>query len=256
MTCRRRGNLCLLSDRQAEELLESLDVEFDTDDEIDPGGDFVSDDEYYNDPEIEVLFSPPAPSKRRKEHSIQQENVQQKTKKVVPLVGPGAFTGSADKIDPTFTDFKNIKWRKGNLLVREQELLFDEPELEQFKSLDTPFKCFSYFVDGILEYIADQTNLYAKEKNIMNRFCTTAMEIRKYFGILLYMSVFRYPSMKSYWSEYAFLPIRNTMNRNRCDEIRYLHFNDNGAIPSTTSTMHDRLHKIQNDHTLPTSLRR
>lgn len=246
MECRRRGNLCLLSDRQAEDLLDSLDFDFDTDEEVDPGDDFESDDEYYFDPEIEELFSSPSPSKRRKEDSTEKENVPTTSNEQRLLVGPGTFKGSAEKIDPKAAEFKNIKWKQGNLVVPEEDLVFEEPELEQFKHLDTPYKCFSYFIDGILDYIAAQTNLYAKEKDIMNRFSTTSLEIRKYFGILLYMSVFRYPSIKSYWSEYAFLPIRNTMNRNRFDEIRrYLHFNDNSAIPSSKSEKHDRLYKIR-----------
>lgn len=124
--------------------------------------------------------------------------------------------------------------------------MFDDPELKQYEDLDTPYKCFSYFLDGILEHIAAQTNLYAKQKNIMTSFSTTVLEIRQFFGVLIYMSVFRYPSLRSYWSEYAFSPIQHTMTRNRFDEIRrYLHFNDNDAVPPKTSEKHDKLFKIR-----------
>ncbi|XP_062535158.1 piggyBac transposable element-derived protein 3-like, partial [Armigeres subalbatus] len=244
MDCRRKGKLCILSDRQAKELLESLDIDLDTDEEEDPGDDFESDD--YNDPEIEELFSSPPAPKRRKLDTSGTVNTEKASGKSDPLMGPGTFVGSADSIDPKSAAFKNIKWKKANLGVPESDLLFEEADLEQFKDLDTPFKCFSYFLDGILEHIAAQTNLYAKQKNITSSFSTTALEIRKFFGALLYMSVFRYPSIRSYWSEYAFHPIQNTLPRNRFDAIRrFIHFNDNDAIPAKNSAEYDRLYKIR-----------
>lgn len=247
MDCRRKGKLCILSDQQAKELLESLDIDLDTDEEEDPGDDFESDDDdYYNDPEIEELFSSPPAPKRRKQDVSGIVDAEKASGKSDPLMGPGTFVGSADSIDPKSAAFKNIKWKKANLGVPESDLLFEEADLEQFKDLDTPFKCFSYFLDGILEHIAAQTNLYAKQKNITSSFSTTALEIRKFFGALLYMSVFRYPSIRSYWSEYAFHPIQNTLPRNRFDAIRrFIHFNDNDAIPAKNSAEYDRLYKIR-----------
>jgi len=60
------------------------------------------------------------------------------------------------------------------------------------------------------------------------------------------MSVFRYPNVRSYWGEYAFGTIQNTMSRNRFEKIRgNLHFNDNSKLPSKDSTDHDPLYKIR-----------
>lgn len=80
----------------------------------------------------------------------------------------------------------------------------------------------------------------------MNSFSTTPQEIRKFFGILIYMSGYKYPNIRAYWGEYAFPPIQHTMPRNRFDKIRrYLHFNDNDTVPPKSSPKHDLLYKIR-----------
>lgn len=51
-------------------------------------------------------------------------------------------------------------------------------------------------------------------------------------GINYYMSVFKYPSVRSYWGEYGFKSIMDCMTRNRHDKIRqFLHFNNNETMP-------------------------
>ncbi|XP_058811021.1 uncharacterized protein LOC131675910 [Topomyia yanbarensis] len=65
MAYRRRG-LSSLSDRQAEQFIESLDEEIDTDEESDPGDDFYSDVEYHSDLEVEELFESPFAPRRGK----------------------------------------------------------------------------------------------------------------------------------------------------------------------------------------------
>lgn len=142
--------------------------------------------------------------------------------------------------------FKDIAWRTGNLIVPDADLVFEEPDLQKFKHLDTPYKCFSFFFDGILEHIAAQSNLYAKQKNILSNFSTSPIELRKLFGIMIYMSVYRYRNIRAYWGEYAFPPIQTALTRNRFDEIRrYMHFNDNDAAPPKDSPPHDKLYKIR-----------
>lgn len=161
MTSRRRG-LCLLSDRQADEILEFLDTEFDTDDDAESEDDFDCDEDYSYDPEIEELFSSPLPPSK---HRRPKEDIHEESEIEEPgmhVVEPGLFNGCADKIDPKSTVFKDITWRKVNLVTSESELLFEEPDLAQFENLDTPYKCYSYFIDGILEHITAQTNLHAK----------------------------------------------------------------------------------------------
>lgn len=240
MSKRRRSQLSMLTDRQIHEILESPDDGLDTDGEADEGSDFESDDDFFYDPDVEELFSESQPAaKRSKDES-----------EAGPSTGPsaGPSSGSHLRIDPKSASFKNVQWRKGNLDVPESDLAFDDPELgQQFKELNTPYKCFSYFLDDdILDHIAAQSNLYAKQKDIGNKFTTTGLEIRRYLGMLTYMSVFRYPNLRSYWGEYAFLGIHNTMSRNRFEEIRrFLHFNDNSALPSKSSEKYDRLYKAR-----------
>lgn len=61
------------------------------------------------------------------------------------------------------------------------------------------------------------------------------------------MSVFRYPSIRSYWStKFGFAPISGTMSLNRFEKIRsFIHFNDNDRHFPTSHPNHDRLHKLR-----------
>lgn len=201
-----RRRLSLLTDRQIVETLEFFDNNLDTDDEADIGSDSDSDEDYDGDLDEEELSSLP----KRLRKTITAETLE----------------NSQQNLD----------------------LNFDEPELSNHLiELDTPYKSFSYFLnDEILEHIAAQSNLYAKQKDINSRFSTNCLEIRKYFGILIYMSVFRYPNVRSYWGEHAFSGIQNTMTRERFEEIRrFLHFNDNSMFPPKTSDNYDKLFKVR-----------
>lgn len=58
-----------------------------------------------------------------------------------------------------------------------------------FKELVAPYDCFRYFLtDEIIQSIAEQSNLYARQKDIATKFV----------GVLICMSVYRYPNVRSY----------------------------------------------------------
>lgn len=156
-----------------------------------------------------------------------------KRQRITPLSG---FIGSSKDINPKSQQFKNILWRKKHIALHEKQIKFKGlTELpQQFSELKTPYDCFNYFFDDSLyQHIADQNNLYARQVNISTKFITSAPEIRKFVGILLYMSVYKYPNTREYWAENSFEHIRQTMTRNRFEEIRrFLHFNNNDEIPS------------------------
>lgn len=157
------------------------------------------------------------------------------------------FVGSVLDIDPKSPIFKKILWRQNNLVLDKSAISFTEIDLGDLKKLDTPFKCFEYFLnDTIIEHITQQTNLYAAQKDVNTSFSTTDLEIRQFIGILFFMSVFRYPNVRSYWGEYAFGTVQITMSKNRFEQIRSnLHFNDNSKLPSKDSADHDPLYKIR-----------
>lgn len=101
------------------------------------------------------------------------------------------FVGSVLDIDPKSPIFKKILWRQNNLVLDKSAISFTEIDLGDLKKLDTPFKCFEYFLnDTIIEHITQQTNLYAAQKDVNTSFSTTDLEIRQFIGILFFMSVF------------------------------------------------------------------
>lgn len=60
------------------------------------------------------------------------------------------------------------------------------------------------------------------------------------------MSVYHYPSVRSFWSKYGFSQIMQTMTVNRFEKLRsVIHFNDNSEHKPVGHPNHDRLHKIR-----------
>lgn len=72
----------------------------------------------------------------------------------------------------------------------------------EVKELKTPFQIFCYFfTDDIIKMIVEETNRAALTENINTKFTVTVDEMHHYIGILLYMSLYRYPSLRSFWGE-------------------------------------------------------
>lgn len=108
--------------------------------------------------------------------------------------------------------------------------------------------------DNIFSYIVNQTNLFATQYVLTNDVAPSARvhnwvptdiyEIKRFFGLLLYMGIVRMPSISDYWSQEPMF--RNTyvpsiMSRNRFELLlRMVHFADNEE-----NLNNDRLHKIQ-----------
>ena len=161
----------------------------------------------------------------------------------------GTFVGDRCAIKNNSADIKAIIWKQKRLQVHVNEVVFRGEKIlpAALADLKTPNECFRYFLTfKFLKHLAEQTNLYARSKNIECRFVTTATELRQFIGILIYMSVFRYPSVRSYWARYSFQPIIKTMTCKRFEEIRKnIHFNDNTRIAEKNTPSHDRLYKIR-----------
>ncbi|XP_054083828.1 piggyBac transposable element-derived protein 1-like isoform X1 [Zeugodacus cucurbitae] len=89
-------------------------------------------------------------------------------------------------------------------------------------------------------------NLYAKQKDISSKFCIDHQELRKFLGILLFTSVYRFPNSRSYWGQYGLDPIRLSMTCNRFEEIRnHLHFNNDASRIEKGQPGYDLLYKIR-----------
>lgn len=119
------------------------------------------------------------------------------------------------------------------------------PELSE---LDTPYACFKYFfTEDFMKIILEQTNLYATQKNPAISSAYNLTDLRKFFGVLLYMSVQNYPSTRSYWSpKFGYEPIYSVLTNNRFEQIKQsLHFNNNEYHKPIGEPGHDRLFKIR-----------
>lgn len=145
---------------------------------------------------------------------------------------------------------RNMVWKVKNMDIVEKAFQFNEnieypPEILE---LDTPFQFFSYFFDEeILNFLVDESNKYAFQNNPNFAEPVTVPELRKFLGIIIFTSVYHYPSVRSYWSnKVKFDPIAQTMNRNRFDKIRQMfHMNDNNKHWPPDHPQHDRMHKIR-----------
>lgn len=161
----------------------------------------------------------------------------------------GAFIGESNNINPQSSEFKDISWNKIGLQIQSSEVDFigNDSMPVEVSSLRTPYDFFSYFVpDTFLSEVANQSNLYARQRNSKTEFSVNVLDLKKYIGILFFMSVYRYPNVRSYWSRYVFQPIHSSMTVNRFEEIRrYMHFSDNQQLPPSDSPDYDVLYKIR-----------
>lgn len=177
------------------------------------------------------------------EYSISVENLVNVRNKNTILVD------EPTEIDPQSNEFEKISWEQSNLQYHSNEFKFRGAESLPFEisSLRTPCDFFSYFVtDTLLDELVDQTNLYAKQIKPKADFKVSVIEMKKYIGILIFMSVYNYPNVRSYWRRYGFDAIRSTMPVNRFEEIRrYIHFTDGSKIPTKEDPEYDVLFKIR-----------
>lgn len=87
---------------------------------------------------------------------------------------------------------------------------------------------FCYFFDKeVMDMVVLETNRFAVNSNINTQFHVSVDDLYHYIGILIYMSIYRYPNLESYWGRNAFTPISRTMTFKRFEAIkRFLSFRD------------------------------
>jgi hypothetical protein len=103
----------------------------------------------------------------------------------------------------------------------------------------SPYDFFSLFVnDQIFETISSQTNIFAEQNRLQFNSWrldqwheTTPNEIRRFFGLIIWMGLVRLPRIEMYWRKaegYNLSLPRKIMSRNRFELLlRFLHFTDN-----------------------------
>lgn len=144
----------------------------------------------------------------------------------------------------------HVTWRKQNIQLHINEVAFigNSALPPEIKDLKTPFELFSYFFDDeLVAMISEETNRSALYTNPETEFATSIQDIRQFIGILMYMSVYRYPNIESYWGRHAFGPIANTMPRNRFMAIKqYMSFQDEAERKKKGEPGYDPLFRIRN----------
>ncbi|KAL8585552.1 hypothetical protein ACOMHN_046212 [Nucella lapillus] len=128
-------------------------------------------------------------------------------------------------------------WRREDL-PRNLNIQQQWPVLPQARFLEqnlNPLEIFELFVDDeVVDYIVDQTNLYARRDKGNHNFVTTRQEFRTFMAILLLSGYNQLPRRNMYWdrnSDCHNTAVSGAMSRNRFDEhIRYLHLADNNTL--------------------------
>ncbi|CAN2388364.1 Transposase IS4, partial [Pristimantis euphronides] len=128
---------------------------------------------------------------------------------------------------------------------------FDTTEL-------TALDVFQIFVsDDLIAHMVAQTNLYAEQfirdnptSSYANRWTPVdAVELRKFWGLTLYMGLVKKPTIRAYWSTdllYHTSLFRVVMPRTRYEAIqKFIHYNDNSQCPSRDDPQFDCLYKIR-----------
>ena len=126
------------------------------------------------------------------------------------------------------------------------------PDLEADLSNNRPpIEFFNLFVTSeLLDMILEQTQLYAMSRSINNSNNEideiTVEDIRKAFGIVLYMGILKLQNRRMYWQNNTRVDsIANTMGVNRFAKImQLLHYNNN-LIPNSNSESYNKCYKIQ-----------
>lgn len=153
------------------------------------------------------------------------------------------------KIDPKSSEFERVLWKKGNLQFNEEQVRFsgDSSLSENIQNLETPYQVWSYlFPQSLEEHIVEETLKYA---GIDNAFTFNVFDLRKFIGILFYMTYYKLPNSRDYWSQNSHRcvdVIKAQMNRRRFEKIReVLHFNDKDKQPARDDQNRDRLYLIR-----------
>ncbi|XP_071051342.1 piggyBac transposable element-derived protein 4-like [Onthophagus taurus] len=174
---------------------------------------------------------------------------------------PEAFSDSQD--DRTPNALRNIdgpEWKapQGNqpVLIPFTKESGVNKNLSELLIVEEPLGFYSALVyDGIFQYIVDQTNLYAtqtltNEKDVTPHarvndwFPTDIYEMKRFFGLVIYMGIVRLPKLADFWSREPMFKTEfasAAMPRNRFQLLlNMVHFADNENNPQN-----DRLHKLQ-----------
>ncbi|KAI8432589.1 hypothetical protein MSG28_013576 [Choristoneura fumiferana] len=119
---------------------------------------------------------------------------------------------------------------------------------DEIMRLKTPIEFFKFiFPSAALNLIEEESNIYAAQIT-EDKFTKVANDdVRKFIGILIYMSVVHLPTTRHYWKEGTYIEkVASTMTCNKFEEIkRFLHFFDKTKELKPNDPNFDKLQKIR-----------
>lgn len=160
---------------------------------------------------------------------------------------------SSERVEAQATEslinLRHLLWKKQSFPFDENNVKFvGSKELpSSIMELQSPYQFFNnFFTNQFMENIVTESTRYAVQKQPDRPELFTVDELRKYFGILIFMSVYHYPSTRSYWSNKGFRHIKEAMPVNKFEKMRkLLHFNNNNDHLPVDHAQHGRLHKLR-----------
>lgn len=162
----------------------------------------------------------------------------------------GEKNKNLDEVKALREKFRNIMWEDRSLEIDPLQISFqgDVSLPMGLYELHTPYDFFSHFFDkALIECIIEQSNLFSTQMFSTKPVNLSALDMQKYIGICILMSVTHLPNIRSYWSRHLGIEIiKKTMSIKDFEKIRQnLHFNDNSKLLPKEHEDHDRLHKIR-----------
>ena len=115
-------------------------------------------------------------------------------------------------------------------------------------SVKAPYQYFQvFFYDDLLQFIVDQSNLYAVQVDPEAPLRLTKAELEQYLGTVLFMTIFHLPRTRLYWaSSTRVAQIADVFSRKRWEDIKkFIHFNDNSKMLPATDPHRDKLFKVR-----------
>ncbi|XP_026462686.1 piggyBac transposable element-derived protein 1-like [Ctenocephalides felis] len=167
----------------------------------------------------------------------------------IPMPNNGGFTGKT--LESILIDSKEFHpiWKKNSLQLHVNEVAFrgDSSLPAEVKELTTPMQLFCYFFSKeIIDIVVEETNGCVLSKDINTTFSVDADDVYKYIGIHLYMSLYRFQNLESYWGDIPFEPIRQTMSYRRFELIKkFLCFRDEAERSKKGQAGYDPLFRMR-----------
>ncbi|XP_049308648.1 piggyBac transposable element-derived protein 4-like [Bactrocera dorsalis] len=203
-----------------------------TDPDFDPEGDISSDFELDCKQNDVLLENEREDIDVRLEESAMPTNATQK--------------GSSHRPKPKM----NVVWKKKNIELNEHQIRFTGKEElpADILDLETPIQFFlKIFPLELIKDIAQQTNLYIREKDPNNSFHVSEIDVQQFIGITYMMSLVHLPRVTKHWNNEIGTPfIKETLAANKFEKLRQcIHFNDNSKMLSRDHPQADRVFNIR-----------